>query len=622
MSFEYLEAAKALRRISQGQAGVKNAVFNAEARNVRRVYAIVSEASKHIQNLKNWINQCPGFVQKIKHQKVDEYLIYIMLYELFYGAGKIKGGGQVKRLIKEYEDSLRKLSGITMEQSLELQKQKQLEQQQNRLLLNTLNNNATDISPLEASAQELTSTTTTTSSTVLTTTNNRPRYIRVNTIQITVDKVITLLCDTTLSPTKQALKPETIIRSTYIPTLLILPSIAHTILELHKHPLVLNGSIILQDFASSIPAHVLLNDIENNNNTESIPLSFDVIDACAAPGNKTSQVAALLHERYNNLLTTSNIDTTTTTTLQSNTKKNKNPNNKANPSKLTIGKVYAFDRSSSRLELLQKRMNEAHATNVIANCQDFLTVDPSLALYTNLYAILLDPSCSGSGMRPFPINMYPVPEAVVPSNLYNNTHSVVPSISTALSISNSTKRARDDDHNTNTVQYIPPAPLSSDLDRVKSLSEFQRKALIHALSFPQVQRVVYSTCSLYMEEDEHVVATALHTYNATVTDPNQHAYLIPCLPTWPYRGYSDEDTINSLTTNHKPNQNKKMKTNNQQEDTNTNANKNTSKTSNSNIIRLTKEEALCCVRCDQNRDGTTGFFVALIVKGKKQNISE
>ena len=32
--------------------------------------------------------------------------------------------------------------------------------------------------------------------------------------------------------------------------------------------------------------------------------------------------------------------------------------------------------------------------------------------------------------------------------------------------------------------------------RLASLTEFQRKALLHALSFPQLQRLVYSTCSV------------------------------------------------------------------------------------------------------------------------------
>ena len=33
-------------------------------------------------------------------------------------------------------------------------------------------------------------------------------------------------------------------------------------------------------------------------------------------------------------------------------------------------------------------------------------------------------------------------------------------------------------------------------ERLRALTDFQRKALLHALSFPQLQRLVYSTCSV------------------------------------------------------------------------------------------------------------------------------
>uniref|UniRef100_A0A0A9AVW2 SAM-dependent MTase RsmB/NOP-type domain-containing protein n=1 Tax=Arundo donax TaxID=35708 RepID=A0A0A9AVW2_ARUDO len=41
------------------------------------------------------------------------------------------------------------------------------------------------------------------------------------------------------------------------------------------------------------------------------------------------------------------------------------------------------------------------------------------------------------------------------------------------------------------------------------LSAFQRKALSHALSFPSVERVVYSTCSIHQAENEDVVNAVL-----------------------------------------------------------------------------------------------------------------
>uniref|UniRef100_A0A0E0IY86 SAM-dependent MTase RsmB/NOP-type domain-containing protein n=1 Tax=Oryza nivara TaxID=4536 RepID=A0A0E0IY86_ORYNI len=50
---------------------------------------------------------------------------------------------------------------------------------------------------------------------------------------------------------------------------------------------------------------------------------------------------------------------------------------------------------------------------------------------------------------------------------------------------------------------------ASTSSRIRKLSAFQRKALSHALSFPSVERVVYSTCSIHQAENEDVVSSVL-----------------------------------------------------------------------------------------------------------------
>jgi len=50
--------------------------------------------------------------------------------------------------------------------------------------------------------------------------------------------------------------------------------------DLHLHPLYVSGVLILQDKASCFPAAIL-----------APPKTAYVIDGCAAPGNKTSQLA-------------------------------------------------------------------------------------------------------------------------------------------------------------------------------------------------------------------------------------------------------------------------------------------------------------------------------------------
>lgn len=76
-------------------------------------------------------------------------------------------------------------------------------------------------------------------------------------------------------------------------------------------------------------------------------------------------------------------------------------------------------------------------------------------------SVLVDPSCSGSG---------------IPSRL---------------------------DH------LVPTTPDAENLARVKALSNFQLAILSHALRFSGAKRVVYSTCSIWEQEDEGVVMRIL-----------------------------------------------------------------------------------------------------------------
>jgi putative methyltransferase len=257
--------------------------------------------------------------------------------------------------------------------------------------------------------------------------------------------------------------------------------------DMHSHPLVADGSIVLQSLASCLPAVVL--DPEP---------SWRVIDACAAPGNKTTHVASLMaKKKMENLV--------------ANEKNGRND-------ELT-GCVYAFDRDPRRLERLKANVRATGSSEIIIpRCIDFLKVDPKE--YSDVDAVLLDPSCSGSG----------------------------------------TSVSRMDYLLPSSQEVMNRGVMYKD-DRVEQLSQFQVAAIKHAMSFPRVKKIVYSTCSIYVEENERVVSRVLDGGAALGFK------LVTCLPSWKRRGIAADDM-------------------------------------------LSHEDAKKVVRVDPLLDGTDGFFVA------------
>ncbi|KAL5015511.1 hypothetical protein ScPMuIL_009781 [Solemya velum] len=200
--------------------------------------------------------------------------------------------------------------------------------------------------------------------------------------------------------------------------------------DLHDDPLVQSGQLILQDKASCFPAHVL-----------GAAAGSHIIDSCAAPGNKTSHVCSLIRND---------------------------------------GKIHAFDRDRKRLQMMERLLRTTGSTCVRAVCRDFLTVKPSHPDYRDVEYILVDPSCSGSGMA-------------------------------------------------NRMDHIVDSETAMSGDRLKSLARFQISILKHALRFPSVRRVVYSTCSVHATENEEVVEEVYEQ----VSDKFD---LVSAMPAWPERG--------------------------------------------------------------------------------------
>ena len=65
--------------------------------------------------------------------------------------------------------------------------------------------------------------------------------------------------------------------------------------------------------------------------------------------------------------------------------------------------------------------------------------------------------------------------------------------------------------------------------RLQGLAAVQARLLRHALSFPRVKKVVYSTCSTSAEENEEVIGAVLGEKDAAFEAQS-------CLPSWTRRG--------------------------------------------------------------------------------------
>jgi putative methyltransferase len=79
-------------------------------------------------------------------------------------------------------------------------------------------------------------------------------------------------------------------------------------------------------------------------------------------------------------------------------------------------------------------------------------------------------------------------------------------------------------------------------ERLEALAEFQIKAILHAFTFPNVKKVVYSTCSKYREENEDVVAKVLELNQKFKLAEN-------VFPQWEGRGIKEYDQGNRLLIN-------------------------------------------------------------------------
>lgn len=205
------------------------------------------------------------------------------------------------------------------------------------------------------------------------------------------------------------------------------------------------GEIIIQDRASCFPATILFLNFQPK----------EVIDGCAAPGNKTTHIASYLAQQ---------------------------------PEK---GLVYAFERDSRRVETLKKMCLTATGARDLIHITHEDFTKTRVEDFPNVEGLVMDPSCSGSGIF---------------------------------------GRAIEDEQE----------KVEVDNERLERLGRFQFTIMRHALSFPNAKKVVYSTCSIHAQENERVVVDLLMD-----KDIGKKWELAPreiVIPSWERRGWSEEFT--------------------------------------------------------------------------------
>ena len=333
------------------------------------------------------------------------WLLKVFAYEILIAKRKIKGGGAAARVIKDNEEALRSAFHAVMRKE----------------------NAATPHELLPESEREYL---------------RIPRYARVNTIKIAVDDAVQMLVEDGL----ELVSFDRIVNfGSAVPgrceKIFARDSTLHDVIlfphntDLHDHPMVLDSRLRLQDKASCFPAHVLASGKGKLR---------CALDACSAPGNKTTHLSALMGRE---------------------------------------GTVLAIELDQKRAKVLRETVRIMGANNVRVLNLDFLQIDSQQSPFCEVEGILLDPSCSGSGI-------------VGRGHEQSGGH----------------------------------GPSGQHLGhRLEKLCRFQTNALCHALEFPNVRRVVYSTCSIHREENEDVVAAALERFG-------ERFQLERILPAWTHRG--------------------------------------------------------------------------------------
>ncbi|KPI89461.1 hypothetical protein ABL78_1425 [Leptomonas seymouri] len=480
----YRQAAEVIKIVREGNGTAKALCLRKEMQKKKQTYAVVCETLRHYELLEDVLENAEFF--KYYPQANREFAL-CMTYDVVLGKGVNTNNDTTARAVTQSASYLR-------EAYWQVYKHHVIPPRNNERWEESAEGSG------RKSGKDGASPVSTTGALQL------PRYARVNTLKISVEELISRLRraaaarkrtrdeddgeDAVNSATTNERGTESGKRVTrrassrplrslpeftqdpIVPQLLVFPPGT----DLHAHPAVRSGQLILQDRASCIPAAVLLDAVpvdvvceKGDKAAPRKPLEY-VVDACAAPGNKTTQLAALGAPHI---------------------------------------KIMATERDERRAELLMKRVGSLGAADYINVVNiDFFQLSSDDRAATE--AILLDPSCSASGV---------VTRVDIALQHHRNRQQKGKEKGTrdagkGEAEANDAGRDGGATAVAGSSGAIDPETQENDFsineDRVDKLARLQRKLLAHSLlSFDNCRTVVYSTCSVHEEEDEDVVRQVL-----------------------------------------------------------------------------------------------------------------
>ncbi|KAL8723954.1 MAG: hypothetical protein Q9166_008209 [cf. Caloplaca sp. 2 TL-2023] len=450
----YYDAAKFLVSSKDHTGSLKSRVFGSKdlKSSPKQVFALIAEASRWSPILADVIDKS----QLLQHErKLNPSLALLLVHDLLLAKSGIAALAthplrlavirhkarlsaeltkvRIRRGFGSIDEFRGHLASVGMEQSEE---------------------NLTRISALTPKAKQL----------------PHPRWVRINTLKTTLETQLetTLAGYEQLSSLAQMLvanpSNKTFHVDEHIPNLIALPPGT----DLSKTAAYRSGLIILQDKASCFPAHLL----------DPKPEDGIYLDVCAAPGNKTTQLAAILQGQTRRGCKT---------------------------------QLWACERDKARAEILTRLVVLAGCEDIVIvkAGQDFLLLNPEQAPWKEVGSLLLDPSCSGSGI----IGRDETLEVTLPSASLD-TKDPHKTRKRKRNGKTDTKPVFDDvrDEDEESIQMNnEDGQLSK---RLQALSAFQLRLLLHAFRFPNARRLSYSTCSVYAEENEHVIIAGLQSAEA------------------------------------------------------------------------------------------------------------